>query len=132
MAPIDSTGTREHEAHDGVRRWCRRGGPMRVLVTGATDDFGAGAGNALSNLTKYAAGAFLVLSLTVSVLGSQSGKSKTSKVREELGKATTSAPAAAALGPAVTNAVTPATNVGLACRVGGERDQWLWGCRRQR
>ena len=67
-------------------------------------------GNALTNLTKYAAGAFLVLSLTVSVLGSQAGKSKTSKVREELGKATASAPATNALGTAVTNAVKTATN----------------------
>lgn len=89
----------------------KEAGMGQAFGGGTTDAlFGAGAGNALTNLTKYSAGAFLVLSLTVSVLGSRAGKSKTALVREELGKAAASAPAANALGTAVTNAVKTATN----------------------
>lgn len=89
----------------------KEAGMGQAFGGGTTDAlFGAGAGNALTNLTKYSAGAFLVLSLTVSVLGSQTGKSKTKGIRDELGKATASAPAANVLGTAVTNAVKTATN----------------------
>ncbi|MEI6357204.1 MAG: preprotein translocase subunit SecG [Verrucomicrobiota bacterium] len=87
----------------------KEAGMGQAFGGGTTDAlFGAGAGNALTNLTKYSAGAFLVLSLTVSVLGSQAGKSKTKGIRDELGKATASA--SASLGTAVTNAVKTATN----------------------
>jgi preprotein translocase subunit SecG len=87
----------------------KEAGMGQAFGGGTTDAlFGAGAGNALTSLTKYSAGAFLVLSLTVSVLGSQAGKSKTKGIRDELGKATV--PAANALGTAVTNAVKTATN----------------------
>ena len=89
----------------------KEAGMGQAFGGGTTDAlFGAGAGNALTNLTKYSAGAFLVLSLTVSVLGSRASKGKTSLVRAELGKAAASAPAANALGTAVTNAVKTATN----------------------
>ena len=87
----------------------KEAGMGQAFGGGTTDAlFGAGAGNALTSLTKYSAGAFLVLSLTVSVLGSWAGKCKAERVRAELGKAT--APAANALGTAVTNAVKTATN----------------------
>ena len=87
----------------------KEAGMGQAFGGGTTDAlFGAGAGNALTSLTKYSAGAFLVLSLTVSVLGSWAGKSKAERVRAELGKATV--PAANALGTAVTNAVKTATN----------------------
>ncbi len=89
----------------------KEAGMGQAFGGGTTDAlFGAGAGNALTSLTKYSAGAFLVLSLTVSVLGSWAGKSKAERVRAELGKATAPAPAANALGTAVTNAVKTATN----------------------
>ena len=89
----------------------KEAGMGQAFGGGTTDAlFGAGAGNALTSLTKYSAGAFLVLSLTVSVLGSWAGQSKTKLVRAELGKAAASAPAANALGTAVTNAVKTATN----------------------
>lgn len=78
---------------------------------GTTDAlFGAGAGNALTKLTKYSTGAFLVLCLTVSVLGAYVGKSKTQRVRDELNKAVAGAPATLpALGNTVTNVVKAAT-----------------------
>jgi len=89
----------------------KEAGMGQAFGGGTTDAlFGAGAGNALTSLTKYSAGAFLVLSLTVSVLGSKAGAGKTKLVRAELGKAAASAPAANALGTAVTNAVKTATN----------------------
>lgn len=89
----------------------KEAGMGQAFGGGATDAlFGAGAGNALTKMTKYSAGAFLVLSLTVSVLGSQAGKSKTKGIRDELGKAAASAPAANTPGTAVTNAVKTATN----------------------
>ena len=58
---------------------------------GATDAlFGAGSGNALTMITKYAAGIFLVLSLTLSILNAQ-------KVRGGgIGKKLKETPAAAA------------------------------------
>jgi len=89
----------------------KEAGMGQAFGRGTTDaPFRPGPGHALTKMTKYSAGAFLVLSLTVSVLGSQAGKSKTKGIRDELGKATASAPAANALGTAVTNAVKTATN----------------------
>ena len=71
---------------------------------GATDAlFGAGSGNALTMITKYAAGIFLVLSLTLSILNAQ-------KVKSGIGKKLREAPAAAApvnLPPPAAKAMTP-------------------------
>jgi protein translocase SecG subunit len=54
---------------------------------GATDAlFGAGTGNALTKLTKYAAGLFLALCLVLYVMGNQARKNN-STVRDELKKA---------------------------------------------
>jgi len=91
---------------------------MGQAFGGATTDalFGAGSGNALTQMTKYAAGAFLVLCLVISVLSKQSSKAKTDRIREQLSQPTPAAVApaqvpAAALKPAAmvsTNAVAPA------------------------
>jgi protein translocase SecG subunit len=57
---------------------------------GATDAlFGAGSGNALTQMTKYAAGIFLSLCLVLYVMGGAARKGG-SNVREELKKASTS------------------------------------------
>src|SRR5436305_6583647 len=49
---------------------------------GATDAlFGAGSGNALTKLTKYAAGTFLVLSVVLGVMNSKQHRANESDVR---------------------------------------------------
>jgi preprotein translocase subunit SecG len=88
---------------------------------GATDAlFGAGSGNALTKLTKYAAGAFFVLTLAISMLHGRAARSGATDLRETLtateklplgspapaAVAATNAPAAAA----VTNVTVPTTN----------------------
>ena len=77
---------------------------------GATDAlFGAGSGNALTMITKYAAGIFLVLSLTLSILNAQ-------KVKSGIGKKLKEAPAAAApatLPPAAAKTAVPAPTPAL-------------------
>lgn len=90
---------------------------------GATDAlFGAGAGNALTKLTKWAAGVFLGLALLLSMLNSTAGK-KQSNVREfltddsatpapsTLNAASNAAPAAA---PTITNVVPAFGTTGAA------------------
>jgi len=80
---------------------------------GATDAlFGAGAGNTLTKLTKWASITFLGLALLLSVLNSASGKKK-SGVREALAQQESAVPPAAAAPVALSNALTaPAvTNV---------------------
>ena len=72
---------------------------------GATDAlFGAGSGNALTMITKYAAGIFLVLSLTLSILNAQ-------KVKNGIGKKLKETPAAAAPAslPPAAKATAPAS-----------------------
>ena len=95
---------------------------------GATDAlFGAGSGNALTMITKYAAGIFLVLSLTLSILNAQKVKSGIGKKLKETPTATTPAtlppPAAKAAAPAPAPALdapalltTTATNVPVATK----------------
>lgn len=70
--------------------------------------FGAGTGNALTKMTKYAAGAFLILCLVLAVLNSQASKSRTKGLRDELNKANAAA-TTPAVAPAM-NLTTPATN----------------------
>jgi preprotein translocase subunit SecG len=73
-----------------------------VAFGGGTTDalFGAGSGNALTKLTKYASGTFLVLSLIVGIMNSRQYRSGESEVRRALAaskaSATTPAPAAPA------------------------------------
>ena len=78
---------------------------------GATDAlFGAGSGNALTMITKYAAALFLVLSLTLSILNAQ-------KVKSTIGKKLKEAPAAAApvsLPPPIAKPTVPATSPSTA------------------
>lgn len=77
---------------------------------GATDAlFGAGSGNALTMITKYAAGIFLVLSLTLSILNAHQSKNG-------IGKKLKEAPAAAApasLPPPAAKAATPVATPAL-------------------
>ena len=63
---------------------------------GATDAlFGAGSGNALTKITKYAAGAFLGLSLVLSVMRANHSQEGSRKLEEELRKKAAAAPLAA-------------------------------------
>ena len=67
---------------------------------GATDAlFGAGSGTALTKITKYSAGAFLGLSLLLSVMRAHHAEEGGRKLEEELKKKT-------AAGPLVTPALT--------------------------
>ena len=65
----------------------KEAGVGQAFGGGATDAlFGAGSGNALTNMTKYAAGIFLTLCLVLYVLGGAARKGG-SGIREELKKA---------------------------------------------
>jgi len=66
---------------------------------GATDAlFGAGQGNALTQITKYAAGTFMVLAVFLGVLNARAAGSSSSELRQQLAnqRPATPAPAAAA------------------------------------
>ena len=84
---------------------------------GATDVlFGSGAGNVLTKTTKYAAGIFLVLSLILSVLGTNRAKSKTLNIKQKLEQKASSAPILPQPGTPNTQltptpAAVPATNI---------------------
>ncbi len=65
----------------------KEAGVGQAFGGGATDAlFGAGSGNALTNMTKYAAGIFLTLCLVLYIMGGAARKGGSS-VREELKKA---------------------------------------------
>jgi preprotein translocase subunit SecG len=100
----------------------KEAGMGQAFGGGATDAlFGAGSGNALTKLTKYAAGTFLVLCLLVSVLNAQRSTASSSRIKQELQKsgsaptAQTPAPAPAPAVPAVgmlnSNVTTTSTRV---------------------
>ncbi len=83
---------------------------------GATDAlFGSGSGNALTKLTKYAGGTFLLLSLFLGVLNSRAAHSSTSRLREELANqqkmAPSATPAAAPKPASQFQPLTPSTNL---------------------
>jgi protein translocase SecG subunit len=64
---------------------------------GATDAlFGAGSGNALTKLTKYATGIFFVLTLSLSILHAQQSKNRHSGLERAMQKASETEPAAPA------------------------------------
>ena len=70
---------------------------------GTTDAlFGAGSGNALTKLTKYSAGTFLLMSVVLGVMNVRSYHSSDSEVRRALArqKAAATAPTATATAPA--------------------------------
>jgi preprotein translocase subunit SecG len=77
--------------------------------------FGAGSGNALTQLTKYVGGAFLMLCLVVAALNGRVDRNRTKALREQVNQVVT--PAAPVANPtmnlitspaAATNSVTPA------------------------
>jgi preprotein translocase subunit SecG len=78
--------------------------------------FGAGSGNALSNITKWCAGIFLSLSFLIAILTAQLSHAKTSALRESL-KAAGTTPAAtvpaAGVPAAPAAATTPAPALAL-------------------
>jgi preprotein translocase subunit SecG len=81
---------------------------------GATDAlFGAGSGNALTKLTKYATGIFFVLTLSLSILHAQQAKSKRSSLEGLVQKAAQSDAKAAPASGAVPAAKTTTPNVPL-------------------
>jgi preprotein translocase subunit SecG len=81
---------------------------------GTTDAlFGAGSGNALTKLTKYATGIFFVLTLSLSILHAQQAKSRRSSLEGLVQKAGETESKATALpgappGPATTATTPPA------------------------
>jgi preprotein translocase subunit SecG len=83
----------------------KEAGMGQAFGGGATDAlFGPGSGNALTKLTKYAAGTFLVLCLLVSVLNARRSTASKSRIERELQNkaATTPAPAPLPVAPVPT------------------------------
>jgi preprotein translocase subunit SecG len=84
---------------------------MGTAFGGGTTDalFGAGAGNALTNLTKYAAGVFLVLAMSLSVLNTHRMHASRDRIQQELQKRSggTSLPPRTAPEPALPGAKAP-------------------------
>ena len=62
---------------------------MGQAFGGAATDalFGAGSGNALTKMTKYATGIFFILTLSLSILNAQQSKAKRSQFERDLQKA---------------------------------------------
>lgn len=84
---------------------------MGTAFGGGTTDalFGAGSGNALTKMTKYATGIFFVLTLSLSILNAQHAKAGKQKFEKEFQKAGQEAEIPAAV-PAAATAAKPATN----------------------
>ncbi len=89
----------------------KEAGMGQAFGGGTTDAlFGAGSGNALTKMTKYATAIFFVLTLSLSLLNAQQSKLKKSKFEEELQQAAKQLDsAAAATAPTTVNA-TPTNN----------------------
>ena len=93
----------------------KEAGLGQAFGAGATDAlFGAGSGNALTKMTKYAAAAFFVLTLTISLLQGHQARARSADPRNKL----TAADKLAAIAPAKTNTAAPApapqqTNIAL-------------------
>jgi len=81
------------------------GGVLAFGASGADALFGAGSGTMLTKITKYAATAFFVLAIVVSLLQSAYHNRRSSTFEKNLGKTTQTAPAA--MPPAATP-TTPA------------------------
>ena len=79
------------------------GGVLAFGASGADALFGAGSGNMLTKITKYAATAFFVLAIVLSLLQSSYHNRRSSTFEKNIGKTTQTAPAA------VPPARTPAT-----------------------
>jgi preprotein translocase subunit SecG len=82
----------------------KEAGAGLAFGAGATDAlFGAGSGNALTKMTKYAASGFLALVLVLAFLAQQSARSRSRGIDAELDKLTASTPAASIVVPGATN-----------------------------
>jgi preprotein translocase subunit SecG len=84
------------------------GGVLAFGASGADALFGAGSGNMLTKITKYAATAFFVLAIVLSLLQSGYHNRRSSTFEKNIGKTTQTAPAA------VPPAVTPTTPAPLS------------------
>lgn len=79
---------------------------------GATDAlFGAGSGNALTRMTKFAAGSFLGLALVLTILNTQRAGSSVRAIEAELAKRAASGSVLPSQPVQTTPAVAPSTNV---------------------
>src|SRR5690242_9873820 len=85
---------------------------MGQAFGGAATDalFGAGSGNALTKMTKYATGIFFILTLTISILFGQHAKSRGGALERELQKANATPEAPAAGKTAAAEATKAAAN----------------------
>jgi preprotein translocase subunit SecG len=93
---------------------------MGLAFGGAATDalFGAGSGNVLTKITKYAAGAFFVLAIVLSMMQSQYHRRTTSAFKDAIEKSGAATPGSVIPGtttPATptTPAVVPATGTNL-------------------
>jgi preprotein translocase subunit SecG len=78
---------------------------------GATDAlFGAGSGNALTKITKYATVAFFVILMMISILQTMTHGGKTKGFLKAVEQQNTQLPPAAPAGPATTPAATTSSN----------------------
>ena len=93
----------------------KEAGMGQAFGGGATDAlFGAGAGNALTKMTKYSAGAFLILCVVIAWLSAYNSRSKAALIRSGLAAQPAAAAAMPATGipAAATNAVKAAVSAG--------------------
>jgi preprotein translocase subunit SecG len=81
------------------------GGVLAFGASGADALFGAGSGTMLTKITKYAATAFFILAIVLSLLQSAYHNRRSSTFEKNIGKTTQTAPAA--LPPARTPATPP-------------------------
>jgi protein translocase SecG subunit len=99
----------------------KEAGMGQAFGGGATDAlFGAGSGNALTKMTKYATAVFFVLTLSLSILNAHQSKARRSQFERDLQKAGKQMePPAAATAPLVNTSLTaqatstPGTSVNL-------------------
>jgi len=80
---------------------------------GATTEalFGAGSGNTLTKLTKYSAGAFIVLCVLLAWMNAHFARTQNQGVLKELNNAQTPAATSPAIGLIPSNAIVPAPTV---------------------
>jgi protein translocase SecG subunit len=98
---------------------------MGQAFGGAATDalFGAGSGNALTKMTKYATGIFFILTLMISILFSQNAKSRNSGLERELQKANATPEAAPGGAATSANANKGDKNIGGDKNVAGAVDK---------
>src|SRR3954465_2754297 len=88
----------------------KEAGAGLAFGAGAVDTLiGAGSGNALTQLTKYAAASFLGLAVLLAVMNAQRHQAPSRSLQEQLSKKSSAAPMVPA-GQAAKSAATPAGN----------------------